>query len=88
VRTFVQANMVYKVHSVRLTIERPAQTQKRHIDEFGRASTTFGMKGLSPIPKIAPTFLLGITEKDGRYLQGPPIHIWNQLIKIFPSSYK
>jgi hypothetical protein len=87
-RTFTLANTVYNAHSARMIVERPAQMHKRCIDEFGRASTTFGMKGISPIPKIAPKFFLGIAEKDGRYLQRPPIHIGNQLRKIFPSSFK
>ena len=66
--TFAQDNTIYNAHNVQsvlLTFERTTRTQKQCIDEFGRASTTFGMKRISPIPKIAPKFFLGITERMG-----------------------
>jgi hypothetical protein len=78
VHTSVWANMTYNMHSAQSCVTDSRKTAcgwKQHIDDFGRASTTYGMEWISPIPKISPKFFLGITERDGRYLQRPPIHI-------------
>jgi hypothetical protein len=67
-----------------MTVERPMRMQKQCIDDIGRASTTFGLEWISPIPKIIPQISsLGSLKRMGGTSKGLPFTFETSWEKTF-----